>query len=74
MMLSDGASRAGARKSAASWAVVACFATRVQVVCAGALFFETYEDSLSTELTGLELAVAAFLKATQGYGNVVPHA
>ena len=72
-MVSDGAFRKSTSKAAASWAVLAMTTTSVNLVAAGALLLPEVASSLDAELTGFELGLAAFLKLSRGYVDVIPH-
>ena len=49
------------------------FFSRQVVVCAGAMQLPEYATSLQAELTGMELALAALLRAAAGHKDLVPH-
>lgn len=71
--VSDGASRASTQCSAASWALLAFTHTGISMIAGGALLFDRFVTSQMAETTGFELALAAFMKLSHGYPDVVPH-
>lgn len=73
IITSDGATRQSTQSSSASWAVLAIIDGNIKLVAAGAIKFVTQVTSTDAEMTGLELGLAALLKISRGYVNVVPH-
>ena len=60
-------------KAAASWAILAMSSQNIDLVAAGAMTLPDVASSLDAELTGFELGLAALLKLSRGYVDVIPH-
>ena len=45
----------------------------MSIVGGGGILFPAEVSSLDAELTGLELAIGAFLKLSRGYDDLAPH-
>ena len=72
-VLSDGAARASTQSSSAAWAIVSFDGASLVLVAAGAMLFEEHVSSQTAETVAMELGLAALLKLSRGYSNIIPH-
>ena len=73
IMVSDGAARSSTGKASAAWAILAFNSCDIQLISGGAILLLGKATALQAEMTGLELAAAAFLLIPQGRTNTFPH-
>jgi len=73
VMVSNGAARMSTEQAAAAaWAMFSV-TSHITVVAAGGRLLQPDCDSMSAETTALEIAIAAVLKLSRGYEDLVPH-